>query len=319
MEKKTRSSHEILYLSLLLLAAFIWGAAFVAQSIGAEHVGAFTYLALRSWLGAACLVPITLVRKRMSGRKSQGSSGSGRVAIIRAGIVCGTFLFLASAAQQIGIAYTTTAKSSFITALYVVLVPIISLVLGKKPQTKVWFCMALSVIGLYLLCMNGSGGGLTLGDSWTMVCAFLFAMQIISVDHYVAEVDAVRLAQMQFIVVAVISSFCMIFERPTLSSILDALPAILYAGIMSSGVAYTLQIVAQEKIEPTKAAIAMCMESVFGALSGWVILGQALTARELAGCTIMFVSIVLSQVSLPIPGREEGKSEFVDVNDGTIR
>ncbi len=301
--------HEIVYLLLLLLAALIWGTAFVAQSLGAQHVGAFTYLALRSWMGAAFLMPVIAVRDRAK-RKAEGKGTTdlpfekiplGPVA--KAGAMCGSILFIASVTQQIGIAYTTTAKSSFITALYVVIVPVLSIFIGKKPKAKIWLCIVLSVIGLYLLCMAGATGGFSVGDTWTGVSALFFALQIMAVDRYIADVDGVRLSQMQFLTVAVISTICMFFEGPSLESIWIALPSIAYAGIMSSGVAYTLQIVAQEKIEPSKAAIAMCMESVFGAISGWIVLGQVLSVREMAGCALMFTAIVLSQVPIRAPWR----------------
>lgn len=285
---------------LLVLTALIWGCAFVAQSVGAEYVGAFTFLASRSWLGGIVLLPVIAVIDRTNIKRGtptgKPKTAAERKMLLIGSLCCGIFLFTASAAQQIGIETTTTAKAGFITALYVVLVPIASMFMGKRVGKKIWLCVVLGVVGLYLLCMRGSFT-LSRGDAMVLLCAFLFTGQIMSVDHFAPKMDGVRLSAMQFIVVAVLSTICMfIFEKPSWSLIQSAAMPILYAGIMSSGVAYTLQIVAQKDLNPTIASLAMCLESVFSALAGWVILGQGLTFREFSGCLLMFAAIVMAQL-----------------------
>ncbi len=303
--------YEITHLGLLLMGAFIWGTAFVAQSVGAELVGPFTYLAGRSWLAVVVMTPVIMVKDRIVIRKTGTSpapaNSAQRKRLLWAGGLCGLVLFAASASQQIGIAYTTTAKSSFITALYVVIVPIFSIPMGRKPERKMWFCILLSLIGLYLLCLTGAEG-MNNGDVWTLLCAVLFAVQILCIDRFVTHVDGFRLSRMQFLSTAVFSTIAMVLtETPEIDAVIAALPSIAYAGIMSSCVGYTLQIVGQTNINPSKAVLAMCMESVFGALSGWVLLGQSLTLREISGCILMFIAIVLSQVSLPFLKKEVRK------------
>lgn len=304
LEKKLTRRTEVTHTLLLVLTAVIWGAAFVAQSVGAKYVGAFTFLSARSWIGFLFLIPVIFIRDRFVKNKNPETPGrpqtrTQRKMLLAGGVVCGLFLFLASASQQLGIAHTTTAKSGFITAMYVVIVPILSIFLGQKADPKIWFCVILGVTGLYLLCITGPLS-LGRGDSLTLLCALLFSFQILAVTYYATRADAVRLAAMEFLVEAILSTVCMLLlEKPVWDDLLSAGPAILYAGIMSSGVAYTLQIVAQRGLNPTVASLAMCLESVFSALGGWLLLNQTLTGRELAGCLLMFSAIVISQ----IPGR----------------
>lgn len=284
---------------LLVLTALVWGCAFVAQSVGAEHVGAFTFLACRSWLAGVTLLPvIALLRARQRRPESAAESPApqSRRALLTGGIACGCFLFLASSAQQIGVASTTTAKAGFITAMYVIIVPILSLVLGRRVGKKIWLCVAMSVAGLYLLCIAGSLS-LSRGDAMVLLCALLFAGHIMTVDHFSPKMDGVQLSCIQFFTTAILATVCMfLFEHPTAAALQSALLPILYAGILSSGVGYTLQIVAQKGLNPTIASMAMSLESVFSALAGWVILGQGLTAREFSGCALMFASIILAQL-----------------------
>ena len=212
------------------------------------------------------------------------------------GMSCGTFLFLASVSQQAGISLTTTAKAGFITAQYVVIVPLISVFFGKKVRSGIWLCVALSVTGLYLLCMNGPLE-LGTGDSLMLLCAFLFALQIICVDHFSPITDPVRLSFAQFFMTALLATAGMLlFEPLSVTGLKAAAGSIVYAGVMSSGVAYTLQIVGQQNLNPTVASLSMSLESVFSAICGWIVLGQALHTRELAGCGLMFAAIVLSQL-----------------------
>ena len=284
---------------LLVLTALVWGCAFVAQSVGAEHVGAFTFLACRSWLAGVTLLPvIALLRARQRRPESAAESPApqSRRALLTGGIACGCFLFLASSAQQIGVASTTTAKAGFITAMYVIIVPILSLVLGRRVGKKIWLCVAMSVVGLYLLCIAGSLS-LSRGDAMVLLCALLFAGHIMTVDHFSPKMDGVQLSCIQFFTTAILATVCMLlFEHPTAAALQSALLPILYAGILSSGVGYTLQIVAQKGLNPTIASMAMSLESVFSALAGWVILGQGLTAREFSGCALMFAAITLAQL-----------------------
>ncbi len=295
-DKKT----QIIYLLVLVLTAAIWGAAFVAQSVGADHVGPFTFLAARSWIGAVFLIPVIAVRDRIlvaqNGENEKPKNRAQMRTLLIGGAVTGTALFLASYSQQAGIAGTTTAKAGFITAQYVVIVPILSIFLGQKVKGRIWGCVLLAVVGLYLLCMTGSFA-LNRADGLMLLCAFLFALQIMAVNYFSPRVDTVRLACLQFVVEAVLATvFMLIFEPFDAASFKLALGAILYAGVMSSGVAYTLQIVAQRKLDPTVASLAMSLESVFSALAGWIILGQTLSVRELLGCALMFAAIVVSQI-----------------------
>ena len=330
LNKKSHSSPAHVF--MLVLAALIWGTTFVAQSMGAEHVGAFTYLCLRSVVGCLFLIPVIAAFDRLGGRGSSKAtknvdvrssesglqdcraSGSDEAPkevgaerhfwgfsreLVSAGFICGAFLFIASAFQQMGIGRTTTAKAGFITALYVVLVPVLSIFAGKKVGLKLWFCMALSVAGLYLLCMNGEEG-LGFGDILMLACALFFALQILAVGKFAGGLDGVRLSFCQFFITAILSGIAMlVFERPTVSAITAAAPAILYAGIFSSGIAFTLQIVGQKRVEPTVASLAMCLESVFSALSGFFVLHQTLSPKEALGCALMFASTIISQVEKP--------------------
>ena len=299
-EKKLDKQGELLHTLALLVCAAIWGSAFVAQSVGAEYVGAFTFLAVRNWIAVVFLIPVIYVRDtilRKRGRPSvRPANRTQRRCLLTGGAACGFFLCAASAFQQVGIRYTTTAKAGFITALYVVIVPILSVFFGKSVKSRIWMCVALAVLGLYLLCMRGELS-LSFGDGVVLVCAFLFACQIMTVDYFAPQVDTVRLSQTQFLVTALLSTVCMLlFEDLSTDSLIRALPSIAYAGVMSSGVAYTLQIIGQQNLNPAIASITMSLESVFAALAGWIVLGQSMTVRELAGCVLMFAAIILAQL-----------------------
>ena len=300
MEKKLDKQGELLHTLALLVCAAIWGSAFVAQSVGAEYVGAFTFLAVRNWIAVIFLIPVIFVRDTILKKRGRPSvrpaNRTQRRFLLMGGAACGFFLCAASAFQQVGIRYTTTAKAGFITALYVVIVPILSVFFGKSVKSRIWMCVALAVLGLYLLCMRGELS-LSFGDGVVLVCAFLFACQIMTVDYFAPQVDTVRLSQTQFLVTALLSTVCMFFfEDLSTDSLIKALPSIAYAGVMSSGVAYTLQIIGQQNLNPAIASITMSLESVFAALAGWIVLGQSMTVRELAGCVLMFAAIILAQL-----------------------
>ena len=296
--QNTRSK-EIISTLLLLLTAMIWGAAFVAQSVGADNVGAFTFLASRSWLAGIALLPLIAVMKRKT-VSSEAGPGDRRI-LITGGLLCGFFLFIASAAQQIGIATTTTAKAGFLTALYVIIVPILSIVIRKRVPARVWISAIIAVAGLYLLCMKGRFS-LEAGDAMELLCAFLFACHIMTIDHFSPRVDGITMSCIQFFACAVFSTvFALLIERPHWAQIRSALLPILYAGIFSSGVGYTLQILSQKNLHPTVASITMSLESVFSAVFGWILLHQALNGREILGCLLMFSAIILAQ--LPSKGQ----------------
>ena len=218
--------------------------------------------------------------------------------LVLGGICCGTALFAASAAQQMGIGTTSTAKAGFMTALYVVLVPLLGVFFGRRPGVKLGICACISLAGLYLLCLAGHDTLTLTGGEWMLLlCSLLFAFQIMLVDHYSPRLDGVQLSFAEFFATAVLSTiFMFVFETPTFAQIQGAAVSIAYCGILSSGVAYTLQIVGQKELDPTIASMAMCMESVFSALAGWLILGQTLSGVELAGCALMFAAIIGAQI-----------------------
>ena len=285
---------------LLLLCSLIWGTAFVAQSAG-SGMGAYSFLAGRSWLAVLVLIPTVMVFdaiRRKSGTDAKPKTAAEKKKLLAAGFVCGTLLFAASAAQQIGITINpSTAKAGFLTAMYVVLVPVFGLFLGRKGSAQLWVSMVVAVLGLYLLCMKNGFGSIESSDWLLLSCAVLFSFQIIAVDHFSPQVDGVRLSLAEFLVVSVESTAAaLLFETPSAAQFAENALPILNCGIMSSGVAYTLQIVGQKELDPTIASLAMCLESVFSALAGWMILGETLSATELCGCVLMFGAIVASQL-----------------------
>ena len=288
----------------LLLAATIWGIAFVAQSVGMEYVGPFTFNGIRSLIGAAVLVPVILILNRSKDTSSAVTDSTSTVSsspyktrdLWMGGIACGIALFAASNFQQFGIKYTTVGKAGFITACYIVIVPIIGLFLKKKCSPFIWAAVVMALIGLYLLCIT-DGFSISLGDMLVLVCAFLFSLHILVIDYFSPKADGVKLSCIQFLVCGILSTvMALILEHPDISSILTAWLTILYAGVMSCGVAYTLQIVGQKNVNPTVASLILSLESCISVLAGWIILGQKLSARELIGCVIMFAAIILAQL-----------------------
>jgi len=283
---------------LLLLTATIWGSAFVAQSVGMEHVGPFTFTFSRSIIGGIVLLPCIL----LLGKWKKGFAT--KVEWI-GGICCGIALCVASNFQQVGIQFTTVGKAGFITALYVVLVPIFGLFLKKRVPILIWGCVGLSVVGLYLLCMPAGAFTLALGDLLVLICAVLFTVHILVIDHFSPKGDGVVISCIQFFTCGILSGIPMLFfENPSVGSMLDAKWSILYAGVLSSGVAYTLQVVAQKNVNPTVASLIMCLESVVAVLAGWIVLGQDMSSREILGCVLMFVAIVLAQLPVPEKTKE---------------
>ena len=286
----------------LVLTSFIWGVTFVAQSIGAEDIDAYTFMAGRSVLSFVFVMLKYALRHMLTG------AGKGLVApindkgLIRAAGTSGFFLCVASILQQVGIAHTTTAKASFITTLYVIIVPVIaSLFLKKKQGLGIWISVMLGVAGLYLLSMSGRVT-LSFGDGIILLSAFVYAGQILVIDHFASGFDTICYSAVQFFVCSVMSGVMVIFfSDHDASAFIRAFPYVAFAGIFSGGIAYTLQIYGQKGTNPTIASLIMCLESVFGAIAGFVILHQALSARELLGCALMFLAIVLAQI---LPGRK---------------
>ena len=296
----TASTKKMLGNVLLALAAFIWGTSFVAQSESVGLVEPFTFNGSRMVIGSLCILPVALLSSR-SPKNSDGPVGHRKPnkAVLIGGIICGAVIFVAANLQQFGIENGTTAgKSGFITALYVVMVPVVSIFLKKKLRKTIWIGIVLAVFGLYLLCVKtGDGSAICIGDVITLFCAMAFTGHILVIDYFSPKVNGVWLSCIQFFVGGVLSVVCMfIFEHPSAQNILSAAIPILYSGVMSSGVAYTLQIVGQKYTDPTVASLIMCMESVFAVLSGWIILGDALGAREIIGCVLMFTAILLAQI-----------------------
>lgn len=277
---------------LLLLTATIWGVAFVAQSVGMDYVGPFTFITARSMIGAVVLIPYIMLRRR----QNKEGQKDGKLLII-GGICCGVLLFVASSLQQFGVMYTTVGKAGFITAMYIVIVPIIGIFFRKKAGVKLWSGVALAVLGLYFLCMTSGVVSIQMGDVLTFFCAIAFAFQIMAVDYFAPKVDGVKLSFMQFAVSVVLGGIAMfLFESPSMEQILQAWLPILYAGALSSGVGYTLQIIGQRGMNPTVASLIMSLESVVSVIAGWVILRQSLSVRELFGCALMFGAIILVQL-----------------------
>ena len=295
---------------LLLLTAVIWGTAFVFQRVGMDSIEPITFNAARMWLAAAAIGLVAVLtgkKKDLQAENSRTGFTDTRDKVqerrrntVLGGICCGSFLTAASLFQQMGVVYTTAGKAGFITAMYMLLVPIINFVFFKKKNTcLVWTGVLIGVIGMYLLCIK-DGFSLTYGDTLVCICALLFSGHILCCDHFVQLGNPIQISAIQFTTAAVISSIiALITEAPSPEKILSAAIPILYCGIVSGGIGYTLQMVAQKYTDPTIASLLMSLESVFAVIAGAVLLGERMTARELAGCIVMFAAIVLVQIPLP--------------------
>ncbi len=283
---------------LLILTAFIWGVAFVAQKEGGTAVGDFTFNGVRFVLGGA-LLAVCLPLLDKLGLTHRCDTPESKKAMWLGGVLCGIALWAASNLQQLGLRSTSAGKGGFITALYIVLVPIFGLVIQRRTNLFTWISVLLAMVGLYLLCMQGESG-INGGDLLVLACAPIFAIQILLVDHFVPHTDGVRLSCIQFFTVGILNIPLMfIFEQPSLSAMVDGWLPILYAGLLSSGVAYTLQVVAQKHTHPTTASVLMSLESVFAVLAGLVLMGEQLTAWEWCGCAVMFAAVILAQLPSP--------------------
>ena len=284
-------------LFILFLTAFIWGTAFVAQSVGMDHIGPFAFNAVRSYVGGVALIPVILFFNRRKTAQQRQTEQANRKTLILGGVCCGTALAVASLFQQVGIQYTTVGKAGFITALYIVIVPILGIFFHKKVGMKLWVSVVIAIVGLYLLCMTGSFA-LQLGDLLILICAFCFSGHILVIDYFSPKVDGVQMSCIQFFTAAVLSTVVMFFVEgvPSVQDVLLSWIPVLYCGVMSSGVAYTLQIIGQKGVNPTIASLVMSLESVIAVLAGWIILGESMSSREIMGCVLMFAAIILAQL-----------------------
>ena len=286
---------------LLLVTAFIWGVAFVAQSEGMEHIDAFTFSGIRMIMGVCVLLPFIVIRDKMANKKLpvQQKKKLFDKKLLVCGSLLGIVFFCACNLQQFSFYHSSAGKIAFITALYMFFVPVFGLFFKKRVPWLTWLCVGFGFIGLWFLCIDPNNlGSINVGDLLAMGCAVFFAVQILMIEKFAPDVDGVKLSCMQFLVAGTMSCICMfVFETPDLASIGNAIVPLLYAGVMSCGIAYTLQIVGQKFTESTIASLIMCMESVFAVLAAALLLGEVLTAREVIGCIVMFVAIILSQLS----------------------
>ena len=286
---------------LLLLTALIWGVAFLAQSVGMDFVGPFTFNGVRSFIGGLVLLPCVFIINKIRAKSGEAQSSDKKTVIV-GGVICGVLLFAASTLQQFGLLYTSPGKAGFITALYIILVPFAGLFLGRRAGIKLVFAAIGALIGLYFLCFTGDSFKLELGDLLIFLCAIVFTAHILVIDRYSPKVDGVVMSCIQFFVCAALSLLPMlIFEEPSFGAIYAAKIPILYAGVMSCGVAYTLQIIGQKGVNPTLASLILSLESCFALLGQFVYLKLTgadtfMSAREIVGCAIVFVAIIVAQL-----------------------
>lgn len=295
---------------MLLITAIIWGSAFVAQKAGTV-LEPFTYNGIRMLIGGLVLIPVIILFSRTNKaeeepfEKTEEEKKAEKKVLLIGGISCGLILCIASTLQQFGLFFETDAgKAGFITSLYIVIVPVLGLFLRKKVRPLIWGCVAMGAVGFYLLTMAGKGGGFTLttGDMFVLVCSFAFSCHILVIDHFSPKCDGIKLSCIQFLIAGIIGIICMfIFETPVWADIVDCWLPILYCGVMSSGVAYTLQILGQKHAEPTVASLIMSLESVFAVVFGVLLIGESMTFYEIIGCVVIFFAVILSQ----LPSKEE--------------
>ena len=290
--------NQILGIILLVITSLIWGGAFVAQNDAMNHIGPLTMNGIRTLLAAIFLFPVCMVSDVIQGKKPSmlGTNDKAhKKTILLGGLLCGIVITLASGIQQIGIKYTSVGKAGFLTTLYVVFVPIIELFLGKRIKWNGWIGVALAMLGMFFICIIETFT-IELGDLLIILSAFFFAVHILIVDKYVG-VAGMRLSPLQFLICGVCClAGALIFEEITWNAILQAMPAILYAGIASAGIGYTLQIIAQKWVAPNIAPLVMCLESVFALLFGSILHHESMTAIEYIGCALVFIAIVVAQI-----------------------
>ena len=277
----------------LLLATIIWGAAFIAQSVGMDYIGPFTFQAVRCALAVVFLIPLVYLFEK---DKKQCAAKWKNPKLWKTGFVCGIALFVAGGLQQVGLIYTSAGKAGFITAMYIVIVPILGLIFRQRPAWTAWIGVGLATVGLYLLSCVGVNE-INVGDLCVAGCAVAFAVQITLVDRLAEDLDGLRLNCVQSLVCAVLSALVMgLTETPDMKNILSCWLPLCYAGILSMGLAYSLQIIGQKHVAPTPASLIMSLESVFAMLFGWLMLNERLSATELLGCLLVFAAVILSQI-----------------------
>lgn len=284
--------------AMLMLTALIWGTAFVAQSVGMDYLGPCAFTAVRNFIGCVALLPVIALasRLRSGAQPEEAAPAPGKKALFGWGAACGLLLGGATLLQQAGMQTASAGKAGFLTALYIVIVPVLGIFLGRRPGLKVWMGVVLALVGAYLLSVKG-GAGIASGDLLVIASAVVFSLHILVIDSVPAGVDGVRLSCVQFLVAGAFALVLTLFlESFTWRDILSAWVPLLYTGVVSSGVGYTLQILGQRTVNPTVASLILSPESVFAALAGWAILGQALSLRELFGCALVFVAVILAQL-----------------------
>lgn len=284
--------------AMLMLTALIWGTAFVAQSVGMDYLGPCAFTAVRNFIGCVALLPVIGLASRMrsGAQPEEAAPAPGKKALFGWGAACGLLLGGATLLQQAGMQTASAGKAGFLTALYIVIVPVLGIFLGRRPGLKVWMGVVLALVGAYLLSVKGEAG-IASGDLLVIASAVAFSLHILVIDSVPAGVDGVRLSCVQFLVAGAFALVLALFlETFTWRDILSAWVPLLYTGVVSSGVGYTLQILGQRTVSPTVASLILSLESVFAALAGWAILGQALSLRELFGCALVFVAVILAQL-----------------------
>ncbi len=281
---------QIKYSLLLLLISIIWGFAFAFQSLGGDNLSTFTFYSFRSYFSVITMFILLAFKKD---KDIKGNIYSIKLGLIGGLITCAAYLF-----QQESLKYTTAANSSFITSIYVALVPALAIFLGKKTNIKTWVCVALEFVGLYLLCIKGDFS-INKGDLMAMICSILFAIHILLIDNGANKLDSIIFCTTQYVVCAIVTTILMfIFDRPiNIEGVKASLIPLIYTGCLSSAVCITLQVEAQKHMNPTLASLILCLEGVFGAIGGWLILGQTLSTKEFFGCAIIFVAIIISQIN----------------------
>ena len=277
----------------LLTATVIWGSTFIAQSVGMDYIGPFTFLTMRAVLAVPFLIVLIFLIERNPAETIKKWCDP---YLWKAGIICGISLFIAAGLQQVGIVHTTAGKAGFITAMYILLVPVLGVFLGKTPPFTVWVSVAMAVAGLYFLSCIGVSQ-INIGDIYLLGCAFTYSIQITLVDKYGPSLDGFRLNCIQSLVCGVFAAiFMLCTEEPVLSNILACWTSIAYAGILSMGIAFSLQIIGQKYVEPTPASLIMSLESVFAVVCGWLLLNERMSKYEITGCVLVFAAVILSQI-----------------------
>ncbi|WP_101772626.1 DMT family transporter [Peptostreptococcus faecalis] len=295
-EAKRKERQSII---LITITAVVWGLAVVFQKTGMEHVGPFTFNFFRCIISTAFLSLVTFVISIKKKRDGIEEVSRSKKSLLLGGVLAGISLFLAMATQQVGILGTTASKAGFITTMYIVIVPLLGIFYGKRVSLKIWLCIGIAAVGLYLLSIK-KGFVIEKGDLYVLVSAFFFALQIVVVDIFAPKADAIKLSLIQFIVSGILSFILMVgFETVTIAGLVGGASAIIYTGLLSSGVGFTLQIIAQKNLQPTITSLIMSSESIVSMVAGVVILGEVMTSKEVIGCVIMVFAIVLTQVQLP--------------------